>query len=49
MKLSSDINPQRREITSAERESKELEWWQEFAELEERFAWVQTPAVQRIY
>jgi 2-polyprenyl-3-methyl-5-hydroxy-6-metoxy-1,4-benzoquinol methylase len=44
----SDINHQRPEITSAELEAKELEWWQEFAELEDRFAWVQTPAIQRI-
>ena len=29
-------------------ESRILEWWQEFAELEERCAWMQTPVIQRI-
>jgi len=43
-----EVIHQRPELTSAEMESKELEWWQEFSELEERFAWVQTPMIQRI-
>jgi len=34
--------------TTPELEARELLWWQTFAELENRFAWVQTPALQRV-
>lgn len=34
--------------TPPEIERRELEWWQTFAEAEERFAWVQTPSMQKI-
>lgn len=34
--------------TTPELEAKELLWWQRFADLENRFAWVQTPPLQRI-
>lgn len=34
--------------TSSELEASERNWWQAFAELEDRFAWVQTPSLQRI-
>jgi SAM-dependent methyltransferase len=44
----SSIYHRRPDITPAEIQASELEWWQEFAELEQRFAWVQTPAMQRI-
>jgi hypothetical protein len=47
MPLSSDINHQRPEITSAELESRNSVL-QEFTGLEERFAWVQSPVIQRI-
>jgi 2-polyprenyl-3-methyl-5-hydroxy-6-metoxy-1,4-benzoquinol methylase len=35
-------------IVSEEIEEKELLWWQQFAEVEDRFCWVQTPQAQRI-
>ena len=38
----------RPESTSSETEKRELEWWQKFADLENRFAWVQGTAMQRI-
>ena len=38
----------RPEHTPANIEQRELQWWQQFAELEQRFAWVQTPAIQKI-
>ena len=38
----------RPEHTPADIEQRELQWWQQFAELEQRFAWVQTPAIQKI-
>ena len=39
---------QRPEFTSADTEAAERAWWQTYSELEDRFAWVQTPAVQTI-
>ena len=44
----SALDNQRPEFTDAETNRRELEWWQQFAELEQRFAWVQTPALQDI-
>ena len=44
----SESTNNRPETTPVEIENREIEWWQEFAELEERFAWVQTPSIQRI-
>ena len=32
--------------TSAELQAQEINWWNTFAELEDRYAWVQTPALQ---
>lgn len=46
--IMSNLTGIRPEFTSAEIEKKELEWWQEYAGFEERFAWVQTPEMQRI-
>ncbi|MDB5299170.1 MAG: putative Trans-aconitate 2-methyltransferase [Phycisphaerales bacterium] len=41
-------NPARRPLeSSTELNTAELAWWEKFAELEERFCWVQTPAIQR--
>lgn len=41
-------NTKRPETTPPEIELKELEWWKNFAELEEQFAWVQPPEMQKI-
>jgi 2-polyprenyl-3-methyl-5-hydroxy-6-metoxy-1,4-benzoquinol methylase len=38
----------RPEHTPPDIEKRELEWWQKFTELELRFSWVQTPAIQKI-
>lgn len=42
------VTPTRPESTPAETERLELEWWRTFAEIEEKFCWVQTPAMQRV-
>ncbi|MDB5356193.1 MAG: hypothetical protein JWN24_2646 [Phycisphaerales bacterium] len=34
-------------VSSPETDAAELQWWERFAEIEERFCWVQTPAIQR--
>ncbi len=33
--------------TSSEVEAAEIAWWEKFADVEDRFCWVQTPAIQR--
>ena len=33
--------------TTPELEAAEIAWWRKFAEIEERYCWVQTPAIQR--
>jgi 2-polyprenyl-3-methyl-5-hydroxy-6-metoxy-1,4-benzoquinol methylase len=38
----------RPQTTAPDVERRELEWWEKFAEAEERFAWVQTSMLQRI-
>lgn len=38
----------RSKSTTPDVEARELEWWQMFAEVEERFSWVQTPPMQRV-
>jgi len=48
MESLSKVNSSRPEATPPETEERELLWWQEFSELEQRFSWVQTPAMQRI-
>lgn len=42
------ISNQRPEITSVEVEADERAWWDRFAGLENSYAWVQTPAMQRV-
>ncbi|MGA3169847.1 MAG: class I SAM-dependent methyltransferase [Chthoniobacteraceae bacterium] len=42
------VDSPRPETTSAGMEGEELKWWEQYAEFEQRFAWVQTPAMQRI-
>jgi cyclopropane fatty-acyl-phospholipid synthase-like methyltransferase len=37
---------QRPAIASPELQAQEINWWNTFAELEDRYAWVQTPALQ---
>jgi 2-polyprenyl-3-methyl-5-hydroxy-6-metoxy-1,4-benzoquinol methylase len=38
----------RRFQSTPELDRQELDWWQKFAAVEEKFCWVQTPSVQRI-
>jgi len=35
-------------LTSSDTQAKEQEWWQRYADLEDRFCWAQTPMLQRI-
>ncbi|MDF3056768.1 MAG: hypothetical protein K0R17_983 [Rariglobus sp.] len=41
------MNITRPDTTPADIEVKERAWWQKFAEIEDKYCWVQTPAVQR--
>lgn len=41
------VETTRPEHSSPELDAAEFAWWEEFAEIEERFCWVQTPHVQR--
>ena len=38
----------RLEVSTPELDRAEFAWWEQFSEVEEKFCWVQTPAVQRI-
>jgi 2-polyprenyl-3-methyl-5-hydroxy-6-metoxy-1,4-benzoquinol methylase len=40
-------NSLRLEVSTPELDAAELEWWQKFSDIEERFCWVQTPDIQK--
>lgn len=38
----------RLETSTSELDAAEIEWWEKFADIEERFIWVHTPAIQKV-